>query len=463
MYFMVAWVVIFSFHPRRAPQCGESALPLAQFWRRLSPFRINTYGQPASVDSKAFTASLGPLSATLTKNRGDPSFKPKVFSLLEPFPNGPSNLPTFFLSDLISATPSESPLCFGECCWYLSTFRMNTSKSVSKQRTLTTFRMNTYEKQGEGYAVIVNQKCLPLSFRRFTTSHAQLSHQPRNNHLPENHRIRPHFHLPSQMPALRIDPRLLRHVPVAQDQVRVGYRYLRIQGSRYDQHRRGWFSEELLLHQGQLGKPGNHVIDVVDPFDDGHKRWRMVKQVLPVPKHGVQHVFLLKKEMRRRGLRAHGLQACPLHDAQLGSPVTAPTHALTHTPHLIHFGPGLQIIQHARKHAICCRAYFDRRLAGSRAVDSEKPDAVRQDGAKVFREIFLAAVQAADRQHQRHWALRTLRQPHVADNLGAFKWDANNLQRRVPQKRVEPAPPHRYRLCPLLYCWCPAPAARAPH
>src|SRR5713226_3835850 len=32
----------------------------------------------------------------------------------------------------------------------LSTFRINTSKSVSKQRTLTTFRMNTCEKGGEG-------------------------------------------------------------------------------------------------------------------------------------------------------------------------------------------------------------------------------------------------------------------------------------------------------------------------
>src|SRR6266404_5006556 len=32
----------------------------------------------------------------------------------------------------------------------LTTFRMNTCKSVSKQRTLTTFRMNTYAKQGEG-------------------------------------------------------------------------------------------------------------------------------------------------------------------------------------------------------------------------------------------------------------------------------------------------------------------------
>jgi hypothetical protein len=32
----------------------------------------------------------------------------------------------------------------------LTTFRMNTCKSVSKQSTLTIFRMNTYAKQGEG-------------------------------------------------------------------------------------------------------------------------------------------------------------------------------------------------------------------------------------------------------------------------------------------------------------------------
>jgi hypothetical protein len=32
----------------------------------------------------------------------------------------------------------------------LTTFRINTCKSVSKQRTLTTFRMNTYVKRGEG-------------------------------------------------------------------------------------------------------------------------------------------------------------------------------------------------------------------------------------------------------------------------------------------------------------------------
>ena|SRR5258708_38311927 len=32
----------------------------------------------------------------------------------------------------------------------VTSFRINTCKSVSKQRTLTPFRMNTYEKQGVG-------------------------------------------------------------------------------------------------------------------------------------------------------------------------------------------------------------------------------------------------------------------------------------------------------------------------
>jgi hypothetical protein len=41
---------------------------------------------------------------------------------------------------------------------HLSPFRINTSKSVSKQMTLSTFRMNTYEKTGEGWPVVVNQE-----------------------------------------------------------------------------------------------------------------------------------------------------------------------------------------------------------------------------------------------------------------------------------------------------------------
>src|SRR5260370_38300218 len=228
MYFIVPCLVIFSFHPRRAPQCRHvTKIPSPQ---------LLLFPPLANRDARNSFRFRSYANCRVT------SFKPKAFSLFEPFPSGPSNLPTFFLSDLLSATPSQSPPRSAQFCWYLSSFRMNTSKSVSKQMTVTTFRMNTYEKQGEGSPVLVNQKSKrrPLAqlLRCFITSHFQLPPQIRNNHLPENHRIGPHFHLSPQVPALRIDPRLLRHVPVAQDQVRVGYRYLRIQASRYDQHRR---------------------------------------------------------------------------------------------------------------------------------------------------------------------------------------------------------------------------------
>src|SRR6266849_9480948 len=80
--------------------------------------------------------------------------------------------------------------------------------------------------------------------RYLITSHVQLPHQIRNNHLPENHRIGPHFHLPSQVPALRIDPRLLRHISSAQKQIRIRNRHLCIQSARDDQHRRHRFPEQ---------------------------------------------------------------------------------------------------------------------------------------------------------------------------------------------------------------------------
>src|SRR6266481_2643517 len=50
----------------------------------------------------------------------------------------------------------------------LTTFRMNTCKSVSKQRTLTIFRMNTCEKTGGGG---------PLSLRYPSSSRARLRRQ----------------------------------------------------------------------------------------------------------------------------------------------------------------------------------------------------------------------------------------------------------------------------------------------
>ncbi len=57
----------------------------------------------------------------------------------------------------------------------LTTFRINTCKSVSKQRTLTTFRINTCEKQGEGG---IPQLWAKLRFRRHMRHVTPLSPVP---------------------------------------------------------------------------------------------------------------------------------------------------------------------------------------------------------------------------------------------------------------------------------------------
>src|SRR6266481_8531090 len=52
--------------------------------------------------------------------------------------------------NLFRINTSWGRLHFAQFWCNVSPFRMNTCKSVSKQRTSTSFRMNTYEKQGGG-------------------------------------------------------------------------------------------------------------------------------------------------------------------------------------------------------------------------------------------------------------------------------------------------------------------------
>src|SRR6267143_3808421 len=63
----------------------------------------------------------------------------------------PSNSKFFRLN--IYKKQGKRPL-FAQFWCNVNPFRINTCKSVSKQRTLTSFRMNTYGKQGEGHPVI---------------------------------------------------------------------------------------------------------------------------------------------------------------------------------------------------------------------------------------------------------------------------------------------------------------------
>src|SRR5216684_909533 len=427
MYFLVPWVVIFSFYPRRAAPWRESTLTFGPVWRCLTPFKINTYEPSASVDSKPLTGNLSPLDATLTKNLGGggvipnqaPEARHPSARRLHVSVAASSSIFRTFFQVPYPVTPLFATLTKTAGVWGYSS-HFGSPRAISAKGT-------HYSKVASSPFLLLPKRSNFQTLKRSTVPRFQLLHQPRNNHLPENHRIGPHFHLPPQVSALRIDPRLLRHVPAVQYQIEVRNRHLCIQDTPDDQHRHRRFSEELLIDKRQLRESSHHVVHVVHPFDDGHEGWRMVEQILPVSKHGVQHVILLKEEMSGRGLRAHGLEARPLDDGQLRSPVCAPTHAVNGNSRLIHFRPGLQIVEHAREHAIRCGAYFDGRLPGARPVDRKKTDPVRNDGAEVFGKVFFAAVQAADCQHQRHGALRIFRQPQIADDLGAFKWNVHDL------------------------------------
>src|SRR5882672_1565650 len=88
-------------------------------------------------------ASFYPLSSRPPKSH-------RIISFADPHPL------TLFKS-YRSKNRGRGPLRSFNITTHLSTCRINTSKSVSKQRTLSSFRINTYEKQGRGWPVIVSQ------------------------------------------------------------------------------------------------------------------------------------------------------------------------------------------------------------------------------------------------------------------------------------------------------------------
>src|SRR5712692_6344877 len=78
-------------------------------------------------------------------NSASPQRPPRLFTLLAPIFEGSLEGRGTFLTRICLARG-----CKNTETATLTTFRINTCKSVSKQRTLTTFRINTCEKQGGG-------------------------------------------------------------------------------------------------------------------------------------------------------------------------------------------------------------------------------------------------------------------------------------------------------------------------
>src|ERR1700732_1616701 len=93
-----------------------------------------------------------------------------------------------------------------------------------------------------------------------------------------------------------------------------------------------------------------------------------------------------------------------LENGQLGGPIGSETLPVDADSGFVDFRSRLQIIDDARKHALRGFAGLDGRLAGTGRVDADEADSVGQNGAKIFREVFLAAIEAADGNHYWNWA-----------------------------------------------------------
>src|SRR6266849_6356398 len=197
----------------------------------LTPLAATLMDSSASVANKRLTTGLSPLAATLTKNAG---WGPHPFRV------------STFRSKLRRSSRAENPT--------------GSAFSTSSFHILASLH-----------------PCFLTSYFRF-----QLPHQIRNNYLPENHRIRPHFHLPSQMSALGIDPRLLRHIAAAEKQVRIRDRHLRIQDSGDHQHRRRRLPQQTLRHQRHLRENVRQVIHCFCAFENRHQRRTQPEKIFAI-------------------------------------------------------------------------------------------------------------------------------------------------------------------------------------
>ncbi len=136
--------------------------------------------QPLSPRQKSqlLWNQANPASFSKTPGVGYPlTSRPCGISSLQPLLSRPSyNLVNAILAEPLHLPSPPRPLCsdlsalcvkpflaFARRQAPLTPFRINTCKSVSKQTTLTSFRITTYEKQGEGVHHHLRVLCAPTS------------------------------------------------------------------------------------------------------------------------------------------------------------------------------------------------------------------------------------------------------------------------------------------------------------
>src|ERR1700686_3753635 len=136
--------------------------------------------------------------------------------------------------------------------------------------------------------------------RRPSLHRLERMHQPRNDYLFEDARIRPHSDLPPEGPALRIDPSSLRHVAFVEKQVDVVDRHLGVLYSGKNQHGRHRLAKQSLLDERYLGQDFSHFIHSFPVVENCHERRDLIEKIFAIADQGIRQKIFLKKFIGRR-------------------------------------------------------------------------------------------------------------------------------------------------------------------
>src|SRR5216683_4211656 len=177
---MLQFIVLAVAHPRRPPRSGN--VQTCRHSNVSTSLRPNSHG----INIFANPHPLTPVASIFYKNIGGKGASAFQSPICPPNPfkmntcKSVSKQSTLTPFRINTYEKQGKRALFAQFWCNVSPFRINTCKSVSKQRTLTTFRMNTYEKQGEGgtlvavssHPVLRKSKTIPEE-RRCRVPHAR--------------------------------------------------------------------------------------------------------------------------------------------------------------------------------------------------------------------------------------------------------------------------------------------------
>src|SRR3974390_489014 len=135
----------------------------------------------------------------------------------------------------------------------------------------------------------------------------------------------------------------------------------------------------------------------------------------------VDDPIFLEELIDRRRLSAATAQASTLHDRHFCCPIRTPTHAVHCDAALVDLRTRLRIVDNLRKHTVRSLADLDRVLPSARTIDGQISNAKGKDRAETFCEVFLAAVEAVDRDYEGHRSLCFFGQAQIADDFFALE------------------------------------------